>query len=53
MTEEAAPAPTDEKAAKMERICKAAVDWVYSQHCANALMELEDAVEDLIGVPVG
>lgn len=47
-----APVTTD-RAAKKERIARAAVDWVYGQNCANALAELEDAVVDLIGVEIG
>lgn len=47
-----APAMTD-RAAKKERVARAAVDWVYSQNCANALAELEEAVFDLIGVEIG
>lgn len=40
------------KAEQRERVLRAAVTWVYDG-CTNSLAELEDAVEDLIGVPVG
>lgn len=43
-----ATAPID----KMARIARAAIDWVYNQTCSNALMELEDAVEDFMGIEV-
>jgi hypothetical protein len=41
------PAPIDRQAQR-ERVVKAAVDWVYDQGCASALMELEDAVKDFM-----
>lgn len=43
---ETATAPT-----KKERVLRAAIDWVYNQSCSTALMELEDAVTDYLGVP--
>lgn len=51
MTTVTAPAPTDREE-KKKRVVKAAVEWVYDQSCTNALMELEDAVIDLIGQPL-
>lgn len=51
MTKTIAPAPT-ERETKRERVVKAAVEWVYDQTCSNALMELEDAVTDMIGTPL-
>lgn len=41
-----------ERAAKIEAIAKAAVTWVYDKSCARALMDLEDVVVDLIGIPL-
>lgn len=41
-----------EREQKIEAIAKAAVVWVYDKGCANALMDLEDAVVALIGVPL-
>lgn len=40
------------KDVKHRRIVDAAIQFVYDG-CANSLAELEDAVTDLIGVPVG
>jgi len=37
---------------KIEAIAKAAVTWVYDKGCANALMDLEDSVVALIGIPL-
>lgn len=37
---------------KRARVIRAAVDWTYNQSCSSALMELEDAVVDLFGVPL-
>lgn len=37
---------------KIERIAKAAVCWVYDMGCANALMELQNSVVDLIGIEI-
>lgn len=34
------------------RVIRAAVDWVYNQSCSNALMELEDSVTELFGIPI-
>lgn len=42
----------DPKTAKRERVTKAAVSWVYDQTCAASLLELEEAVTDLIGAPL-
>ena len=41
-----------EREQKIEAVAKAAVTWVYDKGCANALMDLENAVVDLIGVPL-
>lgn len=41
------PAPTDRTDAR-ERVLVAAILWVNDQDCSAALMELEDAVEDLM-----
>lgn len=42
-----APAQID---AKRERVVKAAVEWVYDQSCSHALVELEDAVFEMMGI---
>lgn len=42
-----APAPTDRAAAR-ERVLVAAILWVSDQDCSSGLMELEDAVEELL-----
>lgn len=41
-----------EREEKIEAIAKAAVTWVYDKGCANALMDLEDSVVELIGIPI-
>lgn len=41
-----------ERQRKIEAVAKAAVTWVYDKGCANALMDLEDAVVALIGIPI-
>lgn len=42
------PTDTDQK----QRIVNAAIEWVYDQGCATALMDLETAVASYVGVPV-
>lgn len=47
-----APARTDDREAKVERIARAAVDAVYARYCSNSIAELEAAVVALIGIPI-
>lgn len=44
-----APAPTEDRDQKRERVTRAAVDAVYARYCSNSIAELEAAVVDLIG----
>jgi hypothetical protein len=39
-----------ERAAASERVLVAAIVWVNDQACSSALMELEDAVADLLAM---
>lgn len=52
MTTAGRAAVMTERERKIEAIAKAAVTWVYDKNCANALMDLEDAVVALIGIPI-